>query len=126
MSGAAPPVALIAEPVWRTRFGGDPSIVGRSIRLDGVPHVIVGVMPPRFGFPLNARVWTPLALERAAQPGEGGALETFGRLADGATADRASRELSLEMSRLATAYPAVFTDHGARVLEFIELETPIA
>ncbi len=120
----APPVALIGDIVWRTRFGADPSVLGRTIRLDGVPHTIVGVMPRRFGFPINARIWIPLGVEAGAGPGAGEPLQVFGRLKDSASRDRAEAEAALEMARLASTFPATYLNHGARVLDFVELETP--
>ncbi len=70
----APRVVLISDALWRRRFGGDPSIVGRSVSLAGLPRVVVGVMPPGVRFPdapidflkSPADVWVPLAFE---QPG---------------------------------------------------------
>jgi putative ABC transport system permease protein len=123
--GAAP-VAILSDTVWRTRFGADPSAVGGSIRLDGRPHTIVGVMPSGFGFPVRARIWTPLRVDARAAPGDGLPFEVFGRLKDGVTAERAGAELRLEMDRLALVHPAAFTDHAGRVSGFTELETPLA
>jgi putative ABC transport system permease protein len=47
----APPVAIIAHTVWRTRYGGDPSLIGRTVRVNGAPTTSVGVMPEGFHFP---------------------------------------------------------------------------
>jgi predicted permease len=120
----APQVALISDIVWRTRFAADPAAIGQSIRLDGIPHTIVGVMPPAFGFPLAARVWTPLRVEAGTAPGDGDALKVFGRLANGVTVDRAERELQIVTARLAAEHPSAFSDHGGRVFPFVEIETP--
>src|SRR5262249_35236509 len=57
----APPVVVLGEEVWRGRYGSDPAIVGRTMRVNDVPLVVVGVMPVRFGFPFTAEVWAPLA-----------------------------------------------------------------
>jgi predicted permease len=119
----APRVVVIADSIWRSRYGASATAIGDAIRLDGVPHEIVGIMPPGFGFPINARLWTPLGVEAAA-PGEGEPLTVFGRLKDGVGEDRAGQELSLLTTRLAAAHPPVFRDRGARVLAFVELETP--
>ena len=55
--GAAP-VAVVREDLWRKAFDGDPHIVGRTVRLDGVTHTIVGIMPERFRFPRDTtQVW---------------------------------------------------------------------
>jgi putative ABC transport system permease protein len=60
-------VAILSYGLWRRRFGGDPSIVGQSISLSGVPHTVVGVMGPDFAFPSrDYQIWTPLTFD----PGE--------------------------------------------------------
>jgi predicted permease len=64
-AGAAP-VALLGHGVWTRRYGADPAILGRSIRLSGVEHTIVGVLPHGFrGLNGNAEIWTPLAVTEA-------------------------------------------------------------
>ena len=63
----APVVALLGDAVWRSRFGGDPSILDRPITVDDVPVTIVGVMPAGFRFPMVADLWLPLS----AMPGYG-------------------------------------------------------
>lgn len=57
----APPVVVIGYEEWQKRFGGDPRILERTIRLDDTVHAIVGVMPDGFGFPVNHRSWAPRA-----------------------------------------------------------------
>jgi putative ABC transport system permease protein len=94
-SGSAAPVVVIGHDAWQLRFGGDPQIVGRSIHLGGVPRTIVGVMPKGFRFPYDHQFWVPLRenpLDYARE--EGPRLYLFGRLADGASFDRAQAEFS--------------------------------
>jgi predicted permease len=57
---SAPSVAVIAHEVWQQRFAADPSVVGRTVRLDGNPTAIVGVMPAQFDYPAGAQIWSPL------------------------------------------------------------------
>src|SRR6185436_2576058 len=78
----APDVILISHALWHGRFGGDREILGRVIHLDGRPRSIVGVMPPRFGFPINARVWLPLRVSQSAGIADDGDVRVFGRLRD--------------------------------------------
>src|SRR5579864_5742099 len=52
---------ILSDGYWRRRFGADPSIVGRSIRLDDQSYTVTGIMPATFDFPLATEVWTPLA-----------------------------------------------------------------
>ena len=56
----APDIVIISEGLWGERWGRDPGIVGKTIRLDARPFTIVGVMPDQAAFILDARVWTPL------------------------------------------------------------------
>ncbi len=56
----SPRTAVLTEPFWIRRFGGDPGVVGRTIRLDGLPHTVVGVVAGGQGWPARADVWTPL------------------------------------------------------------------
>jgi predicted permease len=91
----APPVLVIAHEEWQRRFGGDPGIIGRPIRLGSAYHLVVGVMPAGFRFPLNHRFWVPLRLDPADHaPGSGPELHLFGRLADGATMEEARAEIA--------------------------------
>lgn len=65
-SPSDPDAALIAERLWRTRFGADPSIVGRRIEMSGGSVVVVGVLPDAFRFPFfQTRVWRPFNLDQA-------------------------------------------------------------
>lgn len=58
---AAPPVVLLAGHVWRDRYGGDRTVVGRTIRIDGEPAEVIGVMPDGFRFPRLADLWQPVS-----------------------------------------------------------------
>ena len=55
-------VTILSHGLWQSRFGGDSSILGQSIQLDGVSCLVVGVAPSGFDFPLGTDLWTPLAL----------------------------------------------------------------
>jgi hypothetical protein len=57
----ARPVIILGDGLWRTRYGGDPSVVGTTIRVGGVPSTVVGIMPPGFRFPDSSDLWLPLA-----------------------------------------------------------------
>jgi putative ABC transport system permease protein len=93
--GAAP-VAIIGWSLWQSRYGGDPAIVGRAIRVNGVPSTIVGVMPENFGFLYRIEFWLPLAAlpERDRTARSARVLDGFARLRSGATIEQATAELS--------------------------------
>jgi putative ABC transport system permease protein len=97
--------AVIGASLWRERFAADPQIVGRRIRLDGVGHTIIGVMPPGFAFPSGAQLWTPM--EVRPDPHIGFARPVVGRLKNGATPEQAQAELQavLGSRRVAVVQP---------------------
>ncbi len=101
--------ALISHALWQRRFGGDPQIVGRAIRLNHVPHVVVGVAPPGFTFPLDGPVdvWVPdsMRLIAADTHRDARGLQVSALLRDGATWEDARAEMDRLAARLAAAHP---------------------
>ena len=84
------PPALISEVLWHSQFGGDPSLVGRRVSIDGKPTEIVGIMPAHFRFPLGRRgFWRPLDVARAAT--ENRAVWALGLIRDGMPREEALR-----------------------------------
>lgn len=63
----APAVVVIGDALWRSRFNADPSVIGRSLRIDGAPAVLVGVLPPQRAYPFQQQIYRPVNL--AASPG---------------------------------------------------------
>jgi putative ABC transport system permease protein len=109
-------VALLSDGLWRRRFGGDPSIVGRTIDLSGIQYEVVGVMPPDFHFPeRDYQLWIPLTINPRLLTREIAAYDHFAvaRLRPGVRLDEAQREISAIAHRLEAAYPA--TNRGVRV-----------
>src|SRR6185503_15514142 len=78
---------VIGYGLWQTQFGGDRSIIGRTVSLDGTPYVIIGVMPAHFRFPgADTQLWMPLVLRGDDFTDRGNSyLEGIGRLKDGVT-----------------------------------------
>ena len=100
------PVVVLGYEEWQRRFNGDPSVLGRTVRLANTPHTIVGVMPEGFAFPIFHRAWVPLRLsEFPATPGAGPSLTVFGRIAEGYSLAQARAELEAIGERLAAAFP---------------------
>jgi predicted permease len=96
-------VALISENYWQKRFGGDPSVLGKVFRLNGIPFAIVGITPHNFvGTNVDAPdFWLPLSAEPMIHPGanwlrdrEDQCCRVYGRLAPGATMGQAQAEMS--------------------------------
>jgi predicted permease len=124
-SREAPPV-ILSHALWQRRYAADPAIVGRSIRLGGTDREVIGVMPPRFGFPINAAFWQPLELDAAAAPRVGPRLVLFGRLAPGQSGESAGAELQTLLRNASAA--RIGEDAAAtlrlRVVPFQDIETP--
>ena len=102
MQGAEP-VVVLGYDVWQRQFLQDPAIIGRIVTVGRTPRTVVGVMPPRFGFPHSEQAWVPLPVQDAL-PREGPAVRVFGRLADGRagrTQQRARRRLGTRCCRSA-------------------------
>ena len=98
-------VVLLSEQFWRSRLGGDPAAIGRTIDVNGRPHVIRGVMPDRFHFPtLREAIWLPLDAGSRPAPGEG-ASQIVVRLADGLTTEEAGARLATAAERLQRERP---------------------
>ncbi|MEP6691798.1 MAG: ABC transporter permease [Gemmatimonadaceae bacterium] len=103
-------VIVISDGLWRRHFGADPHIVGKSALINDVPRTIVGVMPPRFDFPgASITVWTPLRLNTdSLWTRNNHYLTMVGKLAPGATVERASAEMNTLDRRWVIAYPETY------------------
>ena len=87
-----PPVVVISEALWRERFGSDPNVTSRTLRLDGVARTIIGVMPSQAAFPDDVRLWVPYAGD-PAQPWESYSGEGIGRMKPGVTVEQADADI---------------------------------
>lgn len=87
----APRVAILSADLWQRLYGGDPDAVGRSIRLNGDPHTIVGVLPAGIVFPVKTDLWVPLGLDPAS--GGGWYLRGMGKLKAGVSPAGAQADL---------------------------------
>jgi putative ABC transport system permease protein len=104
------PVAVMSNRLWKRRFGGDPAIVGRSVSIDSIPTVIVGVLPAGAVYPGFADLWTPIwrypRKQILLQRGFHADSRTIGRLRAGVDSVQARHLMSGIGSRLAQDYPA--------------------
>ena len=113
----AEPVVVLGYDVWQRQFLHDPAIIGRVVTVGRTARTVVGVMPPRFGFPRNQQLWVPLPIQDAA-PREGPAVQVFGRLADGASWRDAASELEVVSARAAAEQPTTHAQLRTRVRAF--------
>ena len=103
----APAVAVLGYNLWTTRYAADRDILGKTVRINGVPTTVVGVMQQDFGFPAKEQLWTPLSLDAtrsSSQPDV--AYLVIGRLRDGATRESAGADIALIGRRVAIANPS--------------------
>jgi predicted permease len=113
------PVAVISDRLWRNRFAGSPSAVGRAVTLNGVDYTIVGVAPPRFHLFGHVDVYTPLGQgdpvllnNRAIHPG----IVPIARLRAAVSISQARAEMSTIQQKLDQLYPKANRGLGARVV----------
>ena len=122
---SAHPVTVISYQLWKDRFGGDPQIIGKTQRMNGVIHTIIGVAPEGFygtfvGWAM--KFWVPASMEDTF---EGGGykledrserwIEAYGRLKPGVTLQQAQQEVSVVAKRLDADYPATNRGHGIQL-----------
>ena len=109
----APSVCLIGYGVWKSRYGGDPGIIGRTVRLNEVPAVIVGVMPEGLKFPVGQDIWLPLAPVGKYEKRDMRSMIVFGRLANGVSLASARAGMNTIAVRLEKEYAK--SNKGIRV-----------
>lgn len=98
---------ILSNPTWRRLFGGETSVLGRPITMDGESFVVIGVMPAEFYFPTrDTEFWVPLHFQPANLADRTDVhLKVVARLRDGVTIQAARSELALIAARLARAFP---------------------
>src|SRR4029453_10232279 len=116
--------AVLTDACWRSRFGSDAGVIGRTILLDNRPHVVIGVMPARFEFPgvsVRTDVLVPLALR--PDPADLGANYTvLGRVRESATRADVVRDVARVFAQLRAEQPTQSaSDERAVVMSFNEL-----
>jgi macrolide transport system ATP-binding/permease protein len=120
------PVVILSHPFWHSRFGGDPSVIGQTFRMNGVVYTVIGIAPRGFGGMLrgiNSQMWVPLSMVDAVEPlgnrrvtmhGTGGSLLdergmhflwAGGRMKPGVHVAQVRAELTGIAAALATTYP---------------------
>ena len=124
----AEPVAIISDRLWRDRFQGRVDVLGQTLRVNGMSATVVGVMPPKFAFPVTQDLWIALAvnpLSQARDTAQG--LEVIGRLRDGVTPAQASAEMATLEAQLLHDDPVkrdgLTVEVKSYVEEFVGTET---
>jgi putative ABC transport system permease protein len=96
--------ALVSDALWRGRYAADSALAGHAITVDGIPRVVVGVMPPGFAFPEAADLWIPMGPELASAGRDAHRVSVIARLAPGRGVDEAEGEVAAISRRLSRAY----------------------
>ena len=118
-----PIVVLISNTLWRDRYGADPNIVGKPIRIIDQTGTIIGVMPEGMHFPFNANIWLPTGSMPPAitgQPRQARGYFAVARLSEGVTVEQARAELKTIGNTLAGQYPETNKDLWPHVDPFVE------
>jgi predicted permease len=115
----AEPVVLVGHDLWRERYNGSPSIIGQTIRANGVQRVVIGVMPEKFAFPIREALWTPLSIDPLATPrGQGPNYQVIARLKPDVSLEQARSQASTIAAQLASEFPATNRGVGGDVLPY--------
>jgi predicted permease len=100
----APKVVILSDGLWKRRFGGDRSLVGKALTLNGESYSVVGIMAPGFRFPAVVELWTPVGIDPATTE-RANYLEITGRLKEGVSLARAQAEMKVVAQQFGKAFP---------------------
>jgi predicted permease len=115
-------VVIFGNGVFKNRYGSDPSVIGRTVKVNEVPATVIGIMPEGFKYPNNADVWMPLnQMPRLTeQKRDARNIDVFGRLADRVTTAQSQSEMDTIARKLAADYPDTNKDIAAHVMTINE------
>ncbi len=114
-------VVILSYGLWQRHYGGDASIIGKSILVDEKPFTVIGILPRNFslyGTAPEFEMWKPFAFQRAQLDREDHELVIFARLRDGVTLPQANAEMVTILERLKKQYPGIDQKNGVRVVGF--------
>jgi putative ABC transport system permease protein len=113
----SPKVAMISEGLWKRRFGGDPSVIGRAITLNGADVTIVGIAPASLQLLPSGDVWVPLTIDRAHEIRLNHVLLAVGRLRAGLTLQQAQAQMNVVTADVGRQYPEM-KEWGVNLVDF--------
>src|SRR5580658_4107531 len=116
-----PAAVLISHALWQRRFHSDPSAVGRTLTVDGVPRTIVGVVPHELGELVAADVWLPTAIDPSHSQRGNHQYGIVARLKPGVTVAQARAEMTMIARRLEREYPATNNGWGITLFPMAEM-----
>src|SRR5262245_24117294 len=108
-------VILLGQSLWQKRFGSDPNVLGQTVKLMGIAHTIIGVLPAGFNYPNDAQLWRPIPIDPKTLDRGPHYLRVVGRLKTGVTVAQAQAEMSTIASRLSAQHPEKTARHGIKL-----------
>jgi putative ABC transport system permease protein len=114
------PLVVISDRLWRTRYGGNPAIVGTLLRLNDRPHVLAGVMPQRFHYPDDIDVWQRLNWDLTQHSRAAHFMEALVRLRDDTTVETATAASSTLARRLQAEFPQTNRDWDVTLVPLLD------
>ncbi|MEP7339906.1 MAG: ABC transporter permease [Acidobacteriota bacterium] len=119
-------VVVISDGLWRSRYNSDPAIIGKTVKVEGEDHTVVGVMPPNFEFSLYSPVrqlWVPVAYTKGDQDRGSNSFLCIGRLKPGVTMEQASARMNVIGLASAQQYPQDNIGSTVRIDSVIGFDT---
>jgi putative ABC transport system permease protein len=117
----SPPAIILSHRIWQQRYGGDPEIVGRTLKTVDGGVLVIGVMPADFEFPSSAEVWTPLARDSGEMKSRAAIyFRAVGRLKQGQTLESAQTEMQAIAAQLAEAFPKEIQGRTVQLVDWRE------
>ena len=113
-------IAVISDRLWRTRYSGDPSIIGRPISLNGNAHTVVGIMPAKFHYPDDIDVWQRLHWDLRQHSRAAHFMEAVARLNDGQTFDEAQSAMQALALRMQRDFPNTNRAWATRLVPLLD------
>lgn len=110
-------VAVLSFGLWERRFASDPNMIGKTVKLDGNPVTVVGIMPKNFHFPLAAEMWTPTGMDDKERAVRGSRyMDAIAKLKPGVSMRQAAAEMATIAKRLEQTYPDTNRGWHVRVM----------
>jgi len=122
---SAAPTSILGYTIWRDRFGADPNMIGRTVRLNGETTTIVGVMPEGFRFPFEDDLWMALRADAATLERRQQGLQVMGYLRPGVSIEVAEQDLQRILGQIAAQYPDANEGVSGRVQYWKDANLPV-
>ena len=113
----AEPVVVISETLWRNRFGADPAVLGKTLRVNGEVATIIGVADSDFNYPDTSDLWVPRRYSREGEERDTRYLDTIARLRPGVSIEQARQEFEVMFNQWAQSYPKIYDKEGVDLLD---------